>query len=163
MLLRGDRLPATRSRTFKLDDSARRFVSLDLYEELRECRLDGVGAGGWGCGVAYWEHYSYHLLSTVDVPAPWTGQTGGGEVSVCFAVDVGGVLTFQVLPANPNPAGESGDTGAWAGSEALLLLCILLLLVTYAAVKVAMPLGVEDKSTCQGGGVPGLPEGSSYS
>eukprot|EP00597_Dinobryon_sp_UTEXLB2267_P000252 CAMPEP_0170069434 /NCGR_PEP_ID=MMETSP0019_2-20121128/8113_1 /TAXON_ID=98059 /ORGANISM="Dinobryon sp., Strain UTEXLB2267" /LENGTH=524 /DNA_ID=CAMNT_0010277483 /DNA_START=112 /DNA_END=1683 /DNA_ORIENTATION=- len=99
VLLRGDRLPAARSRTFPLDESARRFVSLDMYEEVQECRL-AEGTQRRGCGVDYDHHYSYHLLSTVDVPAPWTTDTTAGprEVSVSFAVDVGGVLSFRVLP-----------------------------------------------------------------
>lgn len=101
--------------------------------------------------VQFEHHYSYHLLSTVDVPVPWSSSDGGQQqqqqVKVSFAVDDRGVLSFQVLSADDSttsvgPHGSqtaTGWSGRWASSELLLLLVCALLIATYVAVKLVLP------------------------
>ena len=144
---------------FPLAARRQRFVSLDIYEEIEQCRLVAGEQEQEKEQPSFEVDYRYNLITTVDVAVPWgpysserdqQGCEGSWAVEVRFQVDQNGVLTFRVeepeqqgaeLWGAGKPAAAVGDSRL---AEVSLLVIVLLLIAAYVAIKVtieASPVG----------------------
>ena len=97
VLHKGAPLPATHTMRFTLADSAQKFVSLDIYQEMEECRVIKPTVGDRDIAIKptvgdrdiaikpteleYETVYSYHVIATADVPIP------GAETTAPLSLD----------------------------------------------------------------------------
>lgn len=81
VLTKGMPLPASNMMRFALADRHQKFVSLDIYEEVEECKIkstkpdssqraEGVSPTENNAGVGFEMVYTYHVIATADVSIP---------------------------------------------------------------------------------------------
>eukprot|EP00388_Colpodella_angusta_P039257 GDKK01046845.1.p1 GENE.GDKK01046845.1~~GDKK01046845.1.p1 ORF type:complete len:299 (-),score=31.33 GDKK01046845.1:215-1111(-) len=147
ILHKGLAIPASNTMRFPLEHAAQKFVSLDIFEEVEECRLkqDTSGSNRDFASDEYEMAYKYHVVATADIPIPAADGTdgaadgnGSGSVDISFTMTTDGMLKFNVVRVQTSTATASASGDVHNHSANLLIVYIALMLGLYLFVKIVL-------------------------
>jgi molecular chaperone DnaK (HSP70) len=154
VLNKGNKIPAKGVKRFQLSKECKRFVSLDIYEEIEECvvvtsadiektTLEGNESDVPISLVEYNHEYSYNIIATVDVPLPLylldkrrSGIDQGNSIDIEFSICEDGMLSYKAIPVLEFDSTQSEeierDLEDKASADSLMKLFCFLALFTVA-------------------------------
>ena len=144
ILHKGMSIPAKNTMRFPLADPNQKFVSLDIFEEVEECKrksetnaskeiVDDVGD--------FEMTYTYHVVATADITVPKTHSThssDSGAVDITFTMTPDGILQFNVVRVEGPVHDDASASKTNMSSINMLLVYIVLMFALYLFVKITL-------------------------
>eukprot|EP00598_Pedospumella_elongata_P008915 CAMPEP_0185013096 /NCGR_PEP_ID=MMETSP1098-20130426/98635_1 /TAXON_ID=89044 /ORGANISM="Spumella elongata, Strain CCAP 955/1" /LENGTH=770 /DNA_ID=CAMNT_0027542161 /DNA_START=108 /DNA_END=2421 /DNA_ORIENTATION=+ len=141
ILHKGMPIPAKNTMRFPLADPNQKFVSLDIFEEVEECKrksetnaskeiVDYVGD--------FEMTYTYHVVATADIAVPMihsVHSSDTGAVDITFTMTSDGMLRFNVVRVE-DPV--HGDAKTNMSSIYMLIVYIAVMIALYLFVKITL-------------------------
>lgn len=144
ILHKGMAIPAKNTLRFPLADANQKFVSLDIFEEVEECKLkrDTVADAGQETHESsdYEMVYTYYVVATADIAIPATSgdSHGSGAVDIAFTMTTDGMLQFTVVRVSDAGNNEASTAKVNVASFNMLIGYIVVMFALYLFVKMAL-------------------------
>lgn len=144
ILHKGMSIPAKNTMRFPLADPNQKFVSLDIFEEVEECKrkseanaskeiFDDVGD--------FEMTYTYHVVATADIAVPMihsVHSSDTGAVDITFTMTTDGILQFNVVRVEDPAHGDASASKTNMSSINMLIVYIVLMFALYLFVKITL-------------------------
>eukprot|EP01032_Pedospumella_encystans_P007597 gene7597-9098_t len=144
ILHKGMSIPAKNTMRFPLADPNQKFVSLDIFEEVEECkRKSEINASIEVGDISNYEMtYTYHVVATADIAVPIThfsANSDNGAVDITFTMTTDGMLQFSVVRVEDPASSDRSDALKTNTSGInMLIVYIVLMFALYLFVKITL-------------------------